>query len=306
MQQPRARGGELRRRGQRPGQELVRRPVEGDPPTDQRRSRGGRRAGSARAGARPAARSAQRPRSGAAAARSAHRRPPGRAARWARRARPAAAGRPAPPPARPAAARRRRARPWHGRAGGRSPAPAPPPRPPRAIDPAGFTAVLQREGQLRPDASPSRPGSRDPGTACRPRRPASPGPCSRVSSPATVTRPASSPPWKCGHESAGRSQQRRLPEPEAPARTTISPGSIDQRHVGQRRHRLRARVAVADPVELEHAHRSIPRRSANGSRAQRASGQGERDHAGARGRMPASDRPRTAPGRRSAPRRRGR
>ncbi len=53
-----------------------------------------------------------------------------------------------------------------------------------------------------------------------------PGPWVRVSSPLTVTRPANSPPWKCGTSPAAARSRVDLPAPDPPASTTSSPGSI--------------------------------------------------------------------------------
>ena len=51
------------------------------------------------------------------------------------------------------------------------------------------------------------------------------GGCSRVSRPATVTRPAKVPPWKCGTSPAAARSSVDLPEPERPASTQNSPGA---------------------------------------------------------------------------------
>ena len=52
----------------------------------------------------------------------------------------------------------------------------------------------------------------------------SPGPCSRVSSPATIARPANVPPWKWGTSPLAILSSVDLPEPEAPATTTSCAG----------------------------------------------------------------------------------
>ena len=51
------------------------------------------------------------------------------------------------------------------------------------------------------------------------------GPCSRVSRPPQASRPANVPPWKCGTRPAAARRSVDLPEPDAPASTTNSPGS---------------------------------------------------------------------------------
>ena len=53
----------------------------------------------------------------------------------------------------------------------------------------------------------------------------SPGPCSRVSSPAQRSRPANTPPWKCGTSPQAARSSVDLPEPDPPETTTNSPGS---------------------------------------------------------------------------------
>ena len=56
-----------------------------------------------------------------------------------------------------------------------------------------------------------------------------------------------------------------MPDPDSPATITNSPGSIAERDAAQAA--LPVGVAIADVVQREHGHGSIPRRSANGSRA---------------------------------------
>ena len=51
------------------------------------------------------------------------------------------------------------------------------------------------------------------------------GPCSRESRPPATSRPANSPPWKCGTSPPAARSSVDLPEPEPPASTTNSPGS---------------------------------------------------------------------------------
>ena len=100
----------------------------------------------------------------------------------------------------------------------------------RLLDPPGdprrpVAAILERKGELGSDRPHQdlrlrvlEQGPRDRGHA--------PGPCSRVSSPPTVTRPAKSPPWKCGTRPQAARSTVDLPDAERPATTQNSPGSI--------------------------------------------------------------------------------
>ena len=126
-------------------------------------------------------------------------------------------------------------------------------------------AVLEREGELAATVPMTTcvSGSWNsvPATAA-----SAPGPCSRVSSPPTSSRPANSPPWKCGTSPQAARSSVDLPEPLAPARTTNSPGAIAR---SRRAARARPRPGtVGDALERSAAHGAIPRRSANGSSAQ--------------------------------------
>ena len=51
------------------------------------------------------------------------------------------------------------------------------------------------------------------------------GSCVRVSRPPASSRPANSPPWKCGTRPDAARSSVDLPEPEPPASTTNSPGA---------------------------------------------------------------------------------
>ncbi len=194
------------------------------------RSRGRPRRGSARAGARRARSSSPTPGSAVAAARSARLRRPGRAARWARRAARCGAGRRAPRRARRAASLPPRARAWGGRAASRCRARAPPPRP-RARPPprraprlSSASASSARTELITSCVS----GSWKSTPTNAPRRA---GPCSRVSRPASVTRPAKRPPWKCGTRPQAARSSVDLPCPERPASRQNSPGWTSQAHV---------------------------------------------------------------------------
>ena len=194
--------------------------------------------------------------------RRARRRRRGRAATSARRA------------ARPAGARQRRpsatrcssppAARWStDRAGPRSPARAPPP-PPRARPPPDRVRGSPAGTRARRGPSPSRSASWGPGRACRRPRDLA-GPFSRVSSPATRTRPANVPPWKCGTSPRG-AQQRRLPG-SAHAGDDHEFALLDAQ-VDAAQRPARRGVGVADRLELEDGgHGSIPRRLANGASA---------------------------------------
>ena len=159
------------------------------------------------------------------AARSARRRRPGRAARSARRARSARAARRAPRRARRAGARRRTARRSGGRAAARCRARAPPPpphaRPPPAPSPR-FSSGNASSARTVPITTCVSGSWNSVPTAAA----SSPGPCSRVSIPATAARPANAPPWKCGTSPLATRSSVDFPEPDAPASTTSSPGSI--------------------------------------------------------------------------------
>ena len=93
----------------------------------------------------------------------------------------------------------------------------------------------------------------------------------------------SAPPWKCGTRPQAARSSVDLPLPESPASRQNSPGSIS-RLTSLERRRSRARVAVGDLLEGQerHAHRSIPRRSANGSSAASDQRRAERERAGSR------------------------
>ncbi len=71
------------------------------------------------------------------------------------------------------------------------------------------------------------------------------------------------------HEPGGRAQERRLARAGGAGQHDELARLDRQRHVAQRR--LGAGVGVGHAGQLEHAHRPIPRRSANGSSAQAAS-----------------------------------
>ncbi len=63
----------------------------------------------------------------------------------------------------------------------------------------------------------------------------------RVSCPATTTRPANRPPWKCGTRPAKARSSVDLPEPDGPSSATDSPGASSSETAVERR-ALRARV----------------------------------------------------------------
>ena len=93
----------------------------------------------------------------------------------------------------------------------------------------------------------------------------------RVSSPPASSRPANSPPWKCGTSPAGGAQQRRLAGAR-PARQHDELARRDRQVEVAQRRGGRVRVAVAHALEGQRrAHGSIPRRSANGSSTHSAS-----------------------------------
>ena len=67
-------------------------------------------------------------------------------------------------------------------------------------------------------------------------------------------------------EAAGGAQERRLARRRQPGRDDELARRDVERHVAQRR-LAGVRVAVRDVLEAQDAHRTIPRRSANGSSA---------------------------------------
>ncbi len=172
------------------------------------------------------------------------------------------AARRGPRRARPAEAPRPRARPSSGRAGRRCPE-----RQRRLLDCPGH-----RAGASPRFSSGKASSARGvPMTTCVsgswnsvPTAPASsPGPCARVSRPATTARPANAPPWKWGTSPLATRSRVDFPEPEMPTSTTSSPGST-RRLTSCERGRLRTGIGVAHALEGEHAHGSMPRRSRKG------------------------------------------
>ena len=87
-----------------------------------------------------------------------------------------------------------------------------------------------------------------------------------------TTRPANVPPWKCGTSPHAARSSVDLPDPDAPASSTSSPGSTAN-DTSSSAAAVDAGIPVRDPVERERRdahpdrHRAIPRRSANGSSA---------------------------------------
>ena len=75
---------------------------------------------------------------------------------------------------------------------------------------------------------------------------------------------------KMGYQSVRGSEQRRLPRPRDAGHEHELAVRHLKRHVSQRRPRGTG-IRVGHAIELEHAHHSIPRRSANGATAQAAS-----------------------------------
>ena len=225
--QPLERLGARRRRG-RSG------PRRRRPPAS--RARAPARRGAPRA--RPSRRAARRPRGRA-------RRRPGRAGRSARRAAAAAARARAPRRGRRAAARRRRARSSSG---------------PRGAARRRMRAPARRAARSRPASTPrfSSPNATSFATivittwssgswktvATVPA--SSAGRAVRVSSPATTTRPAKRPPWKCGTSPASARSSVDLPEPEGPSSATTSPGSSSSETPAQRRRSGRVREREID------------------------------------------------------------
>ena len=149
-------------------------------------------------------------------------------------------------------------------AGGRSPAPARPP-PPRARPRPPARRGSRVETPARPAPFPSRSGSRGPGTGCPRHGPAPRDRGRGCPSRPTVTRPEKSPPWKWGTKPLAAPSSVDLPDPEAPATPRARPARVSAR-LGQRR-ADGPRIAVADAIEFEHAHRLDP--PAVGEREQR-------------------------------------
>ena len=135
----------------------------------------------------------------------------------------------------------------------------------------------------------------------RVRRRAAAGPCSRVSRPASVTRPAKRPPWKCGTSPQAARSSVDLPAPESPASRQNSPGRDVEVDVAQRG-ALGARVAVGDLLEAQQ-RRSRLDPPAVGERQQRGDEErdAERERSGAE-RACTSGRRRSSRCRRAAPR----
>ncbi len=204
--------------------------------------------------------------------RTARRPRPDPAARSARRARSAPAARRARRRARRAGARRPTARRSDGRAGARSRARAPPPRPPRATAGAGsprFSSGNASSARTVPITTCVSGSWNSVPTAAA----SSPGPCSRVSIPATDTRPASTPPWKWGTSPLAARSRVDLPDPDAAGEHDELAGADRQARPRRSAGRRASGIPVAHPFELEHvlAHRCTPRRSANGSSAHASS-----------------------------------
>ena len=227
-------------------QKHKRSPTAGAPPPATRAPRAGRRRG--RSGPRrrrppasqaraPARRGAPRARPSPRAARRLRgrgRRRPGRAGRSARRAAAAAARARAPRRGRPAAARRRRARSSSA---------------PRGAARRRMRARARPAARSRPAAMPrfSSPNATSLATivittwssgswktvATVPA--SSAGRAVRVSRPATTTRPAKRPPWKCGTSPASARSSVDLPEPEGPKQRDDLAGLELERDAPQRR-----------------------------------------------------------------------
>ena len=163
-----------------------------------------------------------------------HARPRGRAARSARRGAAAPARGRACSRDRRAGARRRTARP---RAAPRA-ARRPRTRAPQRRDPRSPQAA-RRHSRCRTPPRPrrrrTRPGPPGPGRAWRPCRRARRAAFAACRGRPISTLPEKRPPWKCGTSPASARTSVVLPEPDGPSTSTISPGSIDERDVGERR-----------------------------------------------------------------------
>ena len=129
-------------------------------------------------------------------------------------------------------------------------------------------AVLEREGQLGAD----RPHD-DLGLGILEQRAGDRGDRRRVVrarvQPADLEPAGELAAMEVRDEPAGGAQQRRLARAARSGQDDELAGGDVEVDVAQRR-RARVRVAVADAVEPERAHRPIPRRSANGSSAHAA------------------------------------
>ena len=129
----------------------------------------------------------------------------------------------------------------------------------RASARAAHAAALERQLDLRAHAVHHDLRLRVLEARGRPTSASRAGPVRRACrGPQTRTRPASSPPKKCGTRPQAARSSVDLPLPDTPASTTSSPSPSGKRHVVERRP-ARARIAVGDALEAQRVRHGAPR-----------------------------------------------